>query len=103
MLIEKKFDEENNLWNVELYGDIDLYNASEFKNELAKITGGDICLHCEHLKYIDSTGLGVLVSVLKECQRKNHSVTIKGLKLHIYRIFELTNLHKIFKIEVPAQ
>jgi len=101
MLMEKNFDQESNTWIVSLSGDIDLYNAPELKEELTGLAGANICLDCQELKYIDSTGLGVLVSILKKCQKEDHTVCIRGLKPHIYRIFQLTNLHTIFKIEVP--
>ena len=64
MVIEKKFDAAENCWRIQLFGDIDIYNAPELKKELLGATDADICLDCAHLKYIDSTGLGVLVAAL---------------------------------------
>lgn len=100
MLIEKKYDEQKQCWQIWLFGDIDLYNADELRAGFADVGDNDVCIHCENLKYIDSTGLGVLVSVLKAAREKGHVVSIEGLKPYIYRIFELTDLHKLFQIEV---
>ena len=81
---------------VMLEGDIDLYNAEEFRNSLKDITG-DVTLDCAALDYIDSTGLGVLVAAF---DRDKQNVRITGLKPHLYRIFELTGLTTVFDIEV---
>lgn len=98
MLLKKSFDEWDGHWDVSLFGDIDLVNVSELKRELLALADGDIVLHCEHLKYIDSMGIGVLVSVLKERKDKGYHVRISGLAPHILRIFELTGLKELFEI-----
>lgn len=81
---------------VKLDGDIDLYNAEEFRAAITGITG-NLVLDCHELNYIDSTGLGVLVAVFKN---NGKNVKIIGLKQHLYRIFELTGLTAVFDIEV---
>ncbi len=81
---------------VKLNGDIDLYNAEEFREAISGVEGR-LLLDCSELNYIDSTGLGVLVSVFKA---NNSGMTIVGLKPHLYRIFELTGLTSVFDIEV---
>lgn len=49
-------------------GDIDLYNADEFKRAISGLSG-DVVLDCSALNYIDSTGLGVLgFGVSKGCK-----------------------------------
>ena len=103
MVIEKKLDAAENCWRIQLFGDIDIYNAPELKKELLGATDADICLDCAHLKYIDSTGLGVLVAALKELQKKQHGIVIRGLKPHLYKLFTLTNLHTLFTIEEPSE
>ena len=76
-------------------GDIDLYNADEFKRAISGLSG-DVVLDFSALNYIDSTGLGVLVSVFQKDAKR---VKIIGLKPHLYRIFELTGLTGKFDIE----
>ncbi|MBQ9942711.1 MAG: STAS domain-containing protein [Christensenellaceae bacterium] len=98
MMLEKTMDEAQ-VWQVALKGDIDLYNAPELKEALLNIKGADIRLNCEQLEYIDSTGLGVLVSAMKAAKEEGHTITVAGLKPHIKRIFTLTNLHTIFVME----
>jgi len=83
-----------------LSGDIDLYNVNQLKDKLAACKAKNIIIDATDLQYIDSTGLGVLVSSLKKVQEDDGCIKIIGLKKHIYKIFALTSLDKIFEIEV---
>jgi len=89
-----------------LYGEVDIYNADSLKNELHSLIAeksADVVLDCANLKYIDSTGLGVLVNALKKVQEQNKAISIVNLKPYIAKIFTLTGLDKIFEIEVSEQ
>ena len=98
MKYERTEDKQN--VTIKLYGDIDLYNAPELKAAIAPEQGRCLILDCSMLDYIDSTGLGVLVSTLKSSKDHGGAIRITGLKPHLYRLFELTALDKIFEIEV---
>lgn len=84
----------------ELFGDIDIYNAQELKEGITCEKGFDLVIDCKELNYIDSTGLGVLVGILKNVRADGGDVFVKNLKPHLYKIFELTALDKLFNIEV---
>ena len=106
MLLDANYDEDNNRWDVNLYGEVDIYNADSLKNELHSLIAeksADIVLDCTNLKYIDSTGLGVLVNALKKVEESKNSIRIVNLKPYIARICTLTGLDKIFVIEVNEQ
>ena len=100
MVIEKNLDVSGNIWKVQLHGDVDIYNADELRAGLADIAEGDVEIDCTDLQYIDSTGLGVLVSVLKRTREKGYMVRFWGLKPHIHKIFSLTALDELFEIGV---
>lgn len=55
-------------------------------------------LDLSRLNYIDSSGLGVLVSVHKRIKENNGNLILKGLHGEVKRIFELTRLTKVFDI-----
>lgn len=106
MLIDAKFDESTGKWNVQLYGEVDIYNADSLKSELHALIDekeADVVLDCTNLKYIDSTGLGVLVSALKKVKQADKIIQIINLKPYIAKIFTLTGLDKIFVIEVSEE
>jgi len=46
--------------------------------------------------FIDSTGLGVLVTLYKKCGEKKNAVQLLGVKPQVKRVFELTRLDGIF-------
>ncbi len=103
MLLDANYDETLNRWDVHLYGEVDIYNAESLKSELHAMIDerkADIVLDCASLKYIDSTGLGVLVSALKKVKEAEKQISIVNLKPYIAKIFTLTGLDKIFMIEV---
>ena len=103
MLLDANYVEGMDKWDVHLYGEVDIYNADSLKSELHALIDerkADIVLDCTSLKYIDSTGLGVLVSALKKVKEAERQISIVSLKPHIAKIFTLTGLDKIFDIEV---
>lgn len=51
------------------------------------------------LKYIDSSGLGVLIGIQKRAVSNNGEVIIRGLNGDVKELFELTRLTKVFGIE----
>lgn len=48
--------------------------------------------------FIDSTGLGALVSIYKKCAEKDGSIKLKSLKPEVEKLFKLTRLDKVFEI-----
>lgn len=106
MLLDSKYDEACDKWKVNLYGEVDIYNADNLKKELHALIEekrADIVFDCTNLKYIDSTGLGVLVSTLKRVREADKQISIIKLKPYIAKIFTLTGLNKVFEIEVSGQ
>lgn len=85
-----------------LSGEIDIYTSQSFKNELNEVVNsckGDIFIDCKELTYIDSTGLGILVGALKEIRKENNDIYICNLKDNIKKLFIITGLDKLFKLE----
>lgn len=106
MLLDSNYDEIRDKWEVNLYGEVDIYNAENLKRELQALIEekrADIILDCTNLKYIDSTGLGVLVSTLKKVREADKHISIIKLKPYIEKIFTLTGLNKVFEIGVSGQ
>ena len=106
MLLDSNYDESMDRWEVNLYGEVDIYNADSLKSQLHALIDekkADVVIDCTNLKYIDSTGLGVLVSALKKVREAERQIKITNLKPYIAKIFVLTGLDKIFQIGVSAQ
>ena len=64
-----------------------------------------IVLNFEHLDYMNSGGIGLLVTMLIRAQRNEHRLTAFGLSDHYRQIFSLTRLDEaigIFDSEAAA-
>ena len=55
-------------------------------------------LHCESLEFLDSTGLGVLISLHKKAAQEGGKLTLLHPKPTIVQLLELTRLHRFFDI-----
>lgn len=103
--IKYAYNEKNNIWEVSLSGEIDVFNSEEVKNELLKMTDEkekNISIDCKDLSYIDSTGLSVLVALLKRAKAYSGDVSLKNLLPNVYKVIKITNLDKLFIIEGDA-
>lgn len=83
-------------------GEVDIYTSPELKNkvlELIENNSANIIIDGENLEYIDSTGLGVLMSIYKKLRDRNLNFKITKLKPNIYKLFDITGLNKVFNIQ----
>ena len=100
--LEKQYDEVRNAWVLVPRGDIDIYSAPEFKKELIElidIGNKDVVIDGTNLEYIDSTGLGVLISGLKKIREHENIIMIENIKPNINKLFDITGLNKVFVIK----
>jgi len=106
MALTKSYNETQDVWDIGLSGEIDIYNADELKEEINRMIREkekSIVLDCEELNYIDSTGLGVLAAAANKIKNYEGTVKIVNLKPHIGKVFFLTGLTRIMDIEVNDQ
>jgi anti-sigma B factor antagonist len=58
----------------------------------------DITVEVSSLRLIDSSGVGVIVSLFKRCRAFGGNVKVSGLKDQPLTIFRLLRLDKVFKL-----
>ncbi len=105
MQLDIQLNDEGDLMTVKVEGDIDVNSVRQLKKGLEEHFDGshpNIVIDCENLNYIDSTGLGALVSALKKAKEHGGAVRITELKPYLHKIFEVTGLDRIFEIEVAG-
>lgn len=89
---------------VKVKGELDAYQSIDFKKrmveEVIKGKGNENRIVCDMtgLSYIDSAGLGALVSILKRASENSKELKFFGLRSNVKKIFELTKLNLVFKI-----
>jgi len=82
-------------------GDFDSRNAGEAKEDIRStiIDGAmKVVINLEGVAYIDSAGLGTLVSALKTAKESGGGIWLCGLSDQVKMVVELTRLHHVFDI-----
>ena len=96
-----EFNNEENKLIVKSKGDLDIYTSNDFKDRVLDAFENkeiDLLIDGQDLEYIDSTGLGALISILKVASEKNKKIYINNLKPNIRKLFDITELDKLFII-----
>jgi anti-sigma B factor antagonist len=97
--IKKEID--GDLCMLRIDGEVDVYTAPRLKEELVGAIE-DGCIHVvvdlEQVGFIDSSGLGVLVSALRRARERDGAVRIVCTRDNILKIFRITGLDKVFPI-----
>jgi anti-sigma B factor antagonist len=86
---------------IALSGEVDLYTAPEFKQQLLEVIGSggkEIVVDLTNTTFIDSTTLGVLVGGVKRLRPGGGQLTLVCSDRNITKIFEITGLNKVFPI-----
>ena len=86
---------------ISLAGEVDLYTAPEFKQQLLEVIGQgakDVVVDFTDTTFIDSTTLGVLVGGVKRLRPNGGTLTIVCSDRNITKIFEITGLDRVFTI-----
>ena len=80
---------------------LDAHNSSELKAQMLKLFEegkNNLVIDLQAVRFVDSSGLGALVSGFKNASSRNGSLKLSGLQLQVKSMFELTRLHRVFEI-----
>jgi len=80
---------------------LDAHNSDEFKKNMnSHFESGqkNIIIDLKDVRFIDSSGLGVLVSGFKNASTRQGTLKLSGLQSQVKSMFELTRLHRVFEI-----
>ena len=86
---------------ISLAGEVDLYTAPEFKQQLLDVIGQggkDVVVDFSDTTFIDSTTLGVLVGGVKRLRAQDGRLSLVCSDRNIRKIFEITGLDRVFTI-----
>lgn len=100
--IKSNYENDSNEWLVALKGELDLACANNLKEELYKAVEekfADVVIDMTDLEYIDSTGMGVLVGLMKKLRTDGKDIKISNAKDNVKRIFKITGLDQIINME----
>jgi anti-sigma B factor antagonist len=86
---------------VALSGEVDLYTAPEFKQQLLDVIAQgarEVIVDFSGTTFIDSTTLGVLVGGVKRLRTNDGQLSLVCSDRNITKIFEITGLDRVFTI-----
>ncbi len=96
-----KIENKNNIAILQITGNLDADSVAQFKKTAYKIVDDGCCrlvLDCQAMDFVDSMGLGALISLLRKVRTSQGDLKIAALKQDVHSIFEITRLHRLFEI-----
>jgi len=93
--------ENDELVNIIVNGDIEMMTIKTFKQKLFEIgqnVDKDIEIDLSSVDYIDSSGVGVLISLLKLQKKKGKSLKINKVSSKVLNVLKLSSLSDVFNI-----
>lgn len=99
--MEIKTKENNDIVILDIEGEIDLYNAPALKDvikENIEIQKYNIIINLGKVSYIDSSGIGALISSLSNLKKYQGGLKIISVTGSVRKVFELTKLTNFFEI-----
>jgi anti-sigma B factor antagonist len=79
---------------------LDAGNVKEFRTAIGAVadTHTTLVLDMSRLTFVDSSGLGALLSCLRTMKGKNGQLLLVGMTKPVRALFELVRMHRIFSI-----
>lgn len=92
---------EGDITILNLRGHLDLTSSSALKEASMEVLNSEarkMILNMDKVDYINSSGLGALVSILKEVRNSQGAMRLTNLAPIVREIFDLTQLTDLFEI-----
>ena len=100
--MKASIEELDGKWVATLAGEMDTAAAVEVEETLKPLqqTGGkDVIIECAELEYIASSGLRILLGILKAAKANGSKVILRHVNDDIKNVFKLTGFINIFEFE----
>ena len=97
-----KIEEIDGKYVATLEGEMDTIAATEAEEVLKPLytsDGKDVVIDCKGLEYIASSGLRILLSILKGAKTSGSKVVMRGVNDDIKNVFQLTGFIDLFDFE----
>ncbi|UHA60808.1 anti-sigma factor antagonist [Metabacillus litoralis] len=91
---------------VSVAGEIDAYTAPKLREAiipLAEESNPNITINLKNVSYMDSTGLGVFVGLLKSVRKNGGQLNLVELSDRLERLFSITGLSDIIDISSKSE
>ena len=86
---------------IELSGEVDLYTAPRFKDDLIALIDEGVArvvIDLSQVTFIDSTALGVIIGGVKRLHERDGSLALVAVSRPVVRILDITGLNRVLTI-----
>jgi anti-sigma B factor antagonist len=79
-----------------LHGPLTMENVSPFMNAVRREDAPTVILDLADVPYLDSSGLGSLVSACTSCAKSGRRMALTGVNQRVRKVFEITKVEQVF-------
>ena len=101
LIMEINLEQKGNIIDIKVKGDIEMMTIKEFKEKLLSIgeeNDIDITLDLSEVDYIDSSGVGVLISLNKIQKKKGKKLELAKVSPKVLNVLKLSSLAEVFNL-----
>jgi anti-sigma B factor antagonist len=100
--MQLNISEHGEIVNIEVQEErMDAHNSGDLKEQMLQLFDEGKCnliIDLSAVRFVDSSGLGALVSGFKNASAREGSLKLCCLQPQVRSMFELTRLHRVFEI-----
>lgn len=102
MSLTVDFEVIENVLCVRLSGELDHHTAEEVRQKVTEMVDAHsvqhILLNLEHLSFMDSSGLGVILGRYKQVKNRGGEMIVCAISPSVKRLFDMSGLFKIIHL-----
>lgn len=103
MSLEMNMEIKQDVLCIRLSGELDHHSADELRKQAAAVIEENeihhMILNLGQLSFMDSSGLGVILGRYKQIRQMNGEMIVCAISPAIQRLFEMSGLFKIIRLE----
>ncbi|MBA2873322.1 stage II sporulation protein AA (anti-sigma F factor antagonist) [Anoxybacillus caldiproteolyticus] len=107
MSLVMDFEVRHDVLLIRLSGELDHHTAEELRAKVTDMIEKEqirhIVLNLEHLTFMDSSGLGVVLGRYKQIKNLGGEMIVCSISPTVKRLFEMSGLFKIIRLESDEQ
>lgn len=94
-------DKQDGITVFHIQGNLDAESVAQFKRSSTPVLEEGcvrLVIDCQRIDFMDSMGLGALISLLRRVRTQAGDIKLSGLNKEVRSVFEITRLHRLFDI-----
>jgi anti-sigma B factor antagonist len=98
LLIERTKNESNGIETLLLKGPLTLATLFEFQDAIKLDPAAKLIIDFSGVAYVDSAGLGAILSFHAACRRQNRKYVLVGMTTRVYTMFSASKVDKLVQM-----